>query len=623
MLLVSVYGFTGAQVGQLPCLTGDHRVLTRRGWRFISTIATVDEVLSFNIATYAVEWKPVLAVTSHAVDPRKPEDALYRMQSGGMDVIATREHRMLVARLSGRDHLQSEEPIAYETVGELLTNPEVTYSESTVSGFSISQEQRAVPCAGLNLQPATKLVIAGLERVCDWWWAKDKQRGFLHFLGFWLGNGHLGTQGGCVCVSQRKANGVWWLERLLDDVFHDYWFKNKSEADARGSTDKYYIRCCPPLYNYLRLMAAGPPGYNPRDPAQLRSYPHFTYEWTLAAREQLSAYGRPSSTSSWTEDEMLAAFSVSDSTPQRRLSVSSTAADVRRASLSFTATSTEDVEQDEDAMDQETQERGESTEHDEENEDDAEHDVDAVASLDLAQSQAMRAAGKSVWWNSGEWSVINGDWFCLKRWLGDETQMADVYSKLSKSQAIALLEGFCRADGSWSHTQYDDDGEPTGVWECSNSSFPLIDQLSLIAQLAGAAVDLELHTNAGETTKADHWQLSFAFTKSKCGIPFQTAPLAEPLPVSGNDNARCGFYQYEDDGHVYCIEVKDNSNFLTQRLSTTTRFKSGAIGVKAHSVFVGNCQGSLHQEVLCTSRDCQCTCYALFELLRTHPMQLS
>ena len=600
-----------------PCLTGDHRVLTGRGWKSIKAVQVGDVVLSFNTDMYAQQWKPVTAVTSHAVNrtkkvaasrcdcwvpDTKKEDRLYRMQGSGMDVIATSDHRMLVARLDATtaDGLQKGRPVGYETVEQLLPSKRsYTNDQSTTNDFKHSP-LRAVVRSGLNLQPATKLVIAGLERVCDWWWAKDKQRGFLHFLGFWLGNGHLGTQGGCVCVSQRKANGVWWLERLLDDVFHDYWFKNKSEADARGSTDKYYIRCCPPLYNYLRLMAAGPPGYNPRDPAQLRSYPHFTYEWTLAAREQLSAYGRPSSTSSWTEDEMLAAFSVSDSTPQRRLSVSSTAADVRRASLSFTATSTEDVEQDEDAMDQETQERGESTEHDEENEDDAEHDVDAVASLDLAQSQAMRAAGKSVWWNSGEWSVINGDWFCLKRWLGDETQMADVYSKLSKSQAIALLEGFCRADGSWSHTQYDDDGEPTGVWECSNSSFPLIDQLSLIAQLAGAAVDLELHTKVGKAMQidgrnvlasVDQWRLRFIFTQSK--RPFHADELAEPVDVSGEGNIdKRGYHQYEDDGRVYCVTVADNDNFLTQRLSTK-RSSCGTSSVNAHSLFIGNCLSAI------------------------------
>ncbi len=98
MTYASVYGFTGAQVGQLPCLTGDHRVLTNTGWKFIGAVTKADKVLSFNVATHNQEWKAVLDTIKHAVDPTADADRCIRMQSSGMDVIATRDHRMLLAR---------------------------------------------------------------------------------------------------------------------------------------------------------------------------------------------------------------------------------------------------------------------------------------------------------------------------------------------------------------------------------------------------------------------------------------------------------------------------------------------------------------------------------------------
>ena len=79
--------------------------------------------------------------------------------------------------------------------------------------------------------------------------------------------------------------------------------------------------------------------------------------------------------------------------------------------------------------------------------------------------------------------------------------------------------------------------------------------------------------------------------------PFQTAPLAEPVDVSDDVGAR-GNYQYREDRKVYCLTVDSddqdtNANFLTQRLSMKRLQSSkgeGTLGVRAHSIFVGNCR---------------------------------
>ena len=306
-----------------PCMTGDHRVLTSRGWKSIKEVKLGDEVLSFDYQskddkgkhTWAQEWKPVTAKQCFPIDSANPNHKLYRMQGNAMDVIATHDHRMLVAHVDDRsaDGLHPATPVGYSTVGELLprpgggSRPGVSYADNqdTVAGFKHSG-CRLVVRAGHNTQPDIKIVIPKLEKVCEWWWEKDRQRGFLQFIGFWLGDGNLFTPSKLVVISQRKKEPRRWLEEeLLPSVFPNWWYKMVSNKDKRGVTWKYYIRC-PPLYNYLRLMASGPPGYNPRQPAQLASYPHFTYEWTLAASEHLSAYGKLNNTRRWKEDDMLA-----------------------------------------------------------------------------------------------------------------------------------------------------------------------------------------------------------------------------------------------------------------------------------------------------------------------------
>ena len=239
---------------------------------------------------------------------------------------------------------------------------------------------------------------------------------------------------------------------------------------------------------------------------------------------------------------------------------------------------------------------------------------------DPAEAARLEALGANLWhWQPAalalvaptaqpaDWfHIINGHWFYLKRWLGDAQQMANTYSRLSRPQTIALLEGFCRADGEGKSVQFDErTGEPTGVWRCSNSSFPLIDHISLIGQLAGGAVDLHRVTEASETCSidgnaatfsVDHWTLSFNFNKP-ARLPLQTTGLAQPEEVSMDVAAR-GYYEHKDeygnehwdDSRVYCITVEGNANFLTQRLSVK-RGQSGRddIAIRAHPVFVGNC----------------------------------
>ena len=634
------------------CLTGDHRVLTRRGWRSIARVQEGEEVMSFNVDTLEQEWKPVLAVISHAVnrgEDEEQDDTLYRMQGSNMDIIATRDHRMLIARLAATGLQKREKAVDYETVGQLK---KLTYTVSFTSSVPrlAHSEGRAVICSGTIRQPPVKIVIPGLERVCERWWRRDTQRRFLQFLGLWLGDGFLDPANGLVCLGQKKEGAVGLFEKqLLLAVFPGWWRRHSTSRDRLHHV--YTIRC-PPLYNYLRLMAVGPLGYNPRDPTQLRAYPHFTKNNELAEEELRSAYYRANNTSgcirAWTEDAMLAAarhaaepeccwWCNGGESEEDKDIVLCDGEDCQRGGhlrcAGLTAVPADDwfcpdcdsaqvqvegVARVVEASDLAALEGESQVEEDAViDEDDvllvkeivdqngqmvriprAEAVVDEIGDEKVVRE--MRAAGKIVWWNNGWWS-INGQWFYLKRWLGDEQQIANVFGRLSREQAIALLEGYCRADGYCSSIQYEDDHdstaphEPTGQWRCTNSSFPLIDHLMLIGQLAGAAVDLSLYTEAAMeaviddrtvTLSSDHWLVTFSFTKC-VDVPFQTASLAEPVDVSHDVNGR-GYYQYNDDGKVYCLTVFGNTNFLTQRLCRKM-VGSGNMGIQAHSVFTGNC----------------------------------
>ena len=545
----------GASKSDVQCLTGDHRVLTRSGWRGIPYISAGDVVASYHIPTASLQWKRVTAVQCFdVVEDADPDDEdtfrLFRMQGSGMDVLATRDHRMLVARL--RTGGLAREPYRFETVGQLaemayISSPLASHTKFAYSGV------RAVLRSNLNVQPAVKLVMAGMEEVCDWWWRRDQQRSFLRFLGFWLGDGHLGMGRNRVGVSQRKPAGVAWVEDLLDEVFPRWWYRNVITEDEDGITYGYVIRC-PPLYDWFRLLAAGPLGYNPLDPSSLRNYPHGQPGAGLAAEERQHRYRKSSGPSTWTEAAMLAAMRLGPeqcwwcaergSEEGRELMYCDgdgcgqcghvgpdcsglTAPPEGRwlcpdCSDPIAAHGDEDVDDDVGLLtaEEEVAEEvdvslglDEAGEEDDAMVDDqeVEDDVDLKDPLrklrayvlgTTAAAETARAKGQVVWhcrqvqeqlsaptaavlldeegeegieeeeeapvtavapiiWNGGLWYILNGNWFYLKRWMG--ANVAGTFTKLSRAQAVALLEGFCRADGTWESVQFGEQGGAGGL----------------------------------------------------------------------------------------------------------------------------------------------------------------
>ena len=302
------------------CLTGDHAVLTRSGWRSIRHIRVGDLVASIHVgirpdgavleeATYELQWKRVTAVQSLVHEAEVEAHHLFRMQGDGMDVVATRDHSMLLACFaSNPKSLQKERPLEYQTVGQLL-DPQLSWKALPKSCRRQQvHTSRAVLRSAINRQPDVRLTIAGMEAVCEWWWEQDHQKGFLRFVGHWLSHGHLIVHDGYVAIAQRKLESSAWLIDLLDAVFPRWWHRHRSIVDAEGITPAHVISC-PPLYEWLRVMAAGPPGYHALVPAAVRAYPHFQFDAELESLETQTPYRQPRTTwGTWTEVDMRAAL---------------------------------------------------------------------------------------------------------------------------------------------------------------------------------------------------------------------------------------------------------------------------------------------------------------------------
>ncbi|KAE8250352.1 hypothetical protein A4X13_0g4792 [Tilletia indica] len=70
------------------CLTADHEVLTRSGWKEIAMVNAEDEVMTMNVEKGVQEWQVPTELHAYAYD-----GPLYRLRAGGMDAVCNGSHR--------------------------------------------------------------------------------------------------------------------------------------------------------------------------------------------------------------------------------------------------------------------------------------------------------------------------------------------------------------------------------------------------------------------------------------------------------------------------------------------------------------------------------------------------
>nr|POE77989.1 dna-directed rna polymerase i subunit rpa2 [Quercus suber] len=197
-----------------------------------------------------------------------------------------------------------------------------------------------------------------------------------------------------------------------------------------------------------------------------------------------------------------------------------------------------------------------------------------------------------------------GDWWHLRRWM----YYPWLYL-LARDQARAIIKGMAVADGEWSllakarsHTdrrsgakrvklsmssveaeQLAGQSIDKGVVHVSNSSIPMMHDLSVLGLLADTRVNIDVERKKDKyipstdgNTRSTRWRISFAFADSALTV-------AAPMPQT-YDNPR-------HDGFVYCLTVP-NGNFLARRsIHYSDHDKTPEVLDAAQKpFFTGNCQ---------------------------------
>ena len=73
------------------CLDVESEILTQNGWKKWNEVSTEDKVLSFNVKTQKLEWKPVLAVWIYDY-----QDLMYSVEDRDLSLLVTPNHRFLL-----------------------------------------------------------------------------------------------------------------------------------------------------------------------------------------------------------------------------------------------------------------------------------------------------------------------------------------------------------------------------------------------------------------------------------------------------------------------------------------------------------------------------------------------
>lgn len=195
-----------------------------------------------------------------------------------------------------------------------------------------------------------------------------------------------------------------------------------------------------------------------------------------------------------------------------------------------------------------------------------------------------------------------GNWWHLRRWM----YYPWLYL-LARNQARAMIKGMAAADGEWClslKARLDTGGRAKriklsmdsvlserlaashadrGVVRVSNSSIPLMHDMSVLGLLADTRVNIGVIRKKGGWTpsvcsniSATEWRISFSFADSELTV---AAPRPEPY-----ENPR-------HDGFVYCLTVP-NGNFLARRTvkySDTGKIRE-VVDAAQKPFYTGNCQ---------------------------------
>ena len=253
------------------CLTADHQVLTRSGWKDIADVQRTDDVMTFNTSKRQQEWNRVNLAY------RTPYNgALYQLSSARMNAVCDSGHRWLVN--------SANRPTQYEfySVKQLLSAD--TFDEGQWKNGL--HETHSVPLVGANANSdytfdECRFLPHNARQ------SKSFREDFMRLVGFIMGNGgiqheagHNGQQSYYLTLTQSsltKPNAYDWLSTLLRRIAL-LWpiIAAKPSTDGRNRCT-WRIACGQEVYAWFLPMFYGPRSYDPLNDQLCKSYSQAEY----------------------------------------------------------------------------------------------------------------------------------------------------------------------------------------------------------------------------------------------------------------------------------------------------------------------------------------------------------
>ncbi|KAJ2668020.1 hypothetical protein IWW42_005519 [Coemansia sp. RSA 1085] len=261
------------------CLSRDHDVLTRRGWKRICGVSAADEVMTLDLQTGAQEWQPVQRVARVA-----HSGELFRLQSAELDAVCDASHRWYV---NSRDAPASYRSVTVDDMraGRLL--PHMGSQWEQQGPFAV-HANHAVPLVGANRNE----MYAWPE--CSWLSAADSgaNLAWCQLIGLVLGCGRMaaGSAGSAGCrrvLVTAETDAAKQLAALVQERLRAALPQAVVSGPAEGCAGSLVWTVGGPLEvcQFFAPMLEGPLSFDPSDPQQVQAYDQARYR-ALAAQQQ-------------------------------------------------------------------------------------------------------------------------------------------------------------------------------------------------------------------------------------------------------------------------------------------------------------------------------------------------
>ncbi|KAJ2849531.1 hypothetical protein IWW36_002569 [Coemansia brasiliensis] len=254
------------------CLSRDHDVLTRGGWKSIAGISEADEVMTMNLKTGAQEWSRVqkVAKVAHTGD-------MYRLQSDEIDVVCDASHRWY---LNTKDA-----PASYSSfmVADMVAGgklqPYMDNQWEHRGSFTV-HANHAIPVVGVNRNEMY------VWPECSSWLSSanaDVNLIWCQFIGLVLGSGDLveDSEGKQVVQIYSEADSakqyVSLIQKKLALAIPEITVCGPVESSSKSGALVWTINGCPEMCRFFKPMIDGPLSFDPSDTRQCQEYDQAHY----------------------------------------------------------------------------------------------------------------------------------------------------------------------------------------------------------------------------------------------------------------------------------------------------------------------------------------------------------